>query len=198
MPRPKSQSREALRDHALSHFWAQGYGATSVDDLVTALGTNRHSLYAAFGGKQPLFLACLDAYQDQVVTPAFAQVEAEGATLDAVAAYLEYQIARAEEAGLPGSGCLIANVTAEIGARDAAVLVRTEAHHARLHAGFLGVLAKSDPLGRLSPEEHDGLASLMVVAAQGLWSFSRTTDDPEVLRSSARALLDLVRRRLSS
>jgi len=42
-------------------FWAEGYEATSMQDLVEAMGINRGSLYGTFGGKRALFLAALDA-----------------------------------------------------------------------------------------------------------------------------------------
>jgi len=40
-------------------FLATGYEGTSVDDLVTATGLHRGSLYGAFGSKRGLFVAAL-------------------------------------------------------------------------------------------------------------------------------------------
>jgi TetR/AcrR family transcriptional regulator, transcriptional repressor for nem operon len=42
-------------------FLRAGYEGTSVEDLVTATGLHRGSLYQTFGSKRGLFLACLRA-----------------------------------------------------------------------------------------------------------------------------------------
>jgi len=44
-------------------FWGRGYEATSVSDLVAAMGITPPSLYSAFGDKQRLFLEAVDRYQ---------------------------------------------------------------------------------------------------------------------------------------
>jgi AcrR family transcriptional regulator len=44
-------------------FWSRGYEATSVSDLVAAMGITPPSLYGAFGDKKRLFLEAVDRYQ---------------------------------------------------------------------------------------------------------------------------------------
>lgn len=46
-------------DRAAARFVANGYEATSVDDLVGATGLHRGSIYKAFGSKRGLFVAVL-------------------------------------------------------------------------------------------------------------------------------------------
>ncbi|MDQ6934783.1 MAG: TetR/AcrR family transcriptional regulator [Actinomycetota bacterium] len=43
-------------------FLSHGYEGTSIDELLTATGLHRGSLYQAFGSKRGLFLACLEAH----------------------------------------------------------------------------------------------------------------------------------------
>ena len=43
-------------------FWAKGYEATSLADLMDATGLHKGSLYQAFGDKHTLFLQALDRY----------------------------------------------------------------------------------------------------------------------------------------
>lgn len=43
-------------------FMSHGYEGTSIDELLTATGLHRGSLYQAFGSKRGLFVACLEAH----------------------------------------------------------------------------------------------------------------------------------------
>lgn len=57
---------EKALDQAVDLFWAKGYEGTSLTDLTDAIGVNKPSLYAAFGGKEQLFFKALDRYQERL------------------------------------------------------------------------------------------------------------------------------------
>lgn len=59
MGRTRSFEEPATLRAAAEAFRGAGYEGTSVDDLVTALGLHRGSLYNAYGSKRGLFLAAL-------------------------------------------------------------------------------------------------------------------------------------------
>lgn len=175
-------------------FWRRGYASTSIDDIANATGANRHALYQEFGGKRDLFLACLAAYSDAVVTPAFARVEHRSADISAIEGFLYFQIARAEESGLPGSGCLMANTMTEAAPQDAEIAAVVAAHMERLHVGFRRALRNSRE--RPSPRLASALAGVLVVSVQGLWSYSRMTASARELRRRANALVGLIQHKL--
>jgi TetR/AcrR family transcriptional regulator, transcriptional repressor for nem operon len=54
---------------AADTFVRGGYEATSIDDLVTALGVHRGSLYNAFGSKRQLFLQALRHQVETTLVP---------------------------------------------------------------------------------------------------------------------------------
>ncbi len=60
--RPKLFDREAALDKALELFWAHGYEATSLSDLVNATGAKAPTLYAEFENKEGLFRAVMHRY----------------------------------------------------------------------------------------------------------------------------------------
>ncbi len=60
--RPLSFDRAAALDKAMRVFWERGYETASVADLTAAMGITEPSLYAAFGDKEQLFLAAIEAY----------------------------------------------------------------------------------------------------------------------------------------
>jgi AcrR family transcriptional regulator len=67
--RPRGRPPEYDADQALERaaqcFWKHGYSGTSLDDLASATGMNRPSLYAAFGNKRELYLKTLRRYRDE-------------------------------------------------------------------------------------------------------------------------------------
>ncbi len=60
--RPREFDREQTLKRALELFWSRGYGATSIHDLVGALGVERGSLYGAFGDKRRFYLEAVRLY----------------------------------------------------------------------------------------------------------------------------------------
>jgi len=179
-------------------FWHQGYEATSLNNLVCHTGASRQSIYADFGGKRELFLAALDCYQVEVVTPAFAQVEEQGADLSTVRTYFLHQIKRAEEAGLPGPGCLIANTMTECGPHDVQIGEKVKSHNARLHRGFLNAISNEYRAKkiRVGKKNLAASAATTMVFAQGLWSFSRAINDASPLKRSVDHYLRLMAQRV--
>jgi len=64
MGRPRSFSEGAALDAAMRVFWEKGYEGSSLDDLTAAMGINRSSLYATFGGKEAMFRRVMDRYAE--------------------------------------------------------------------------------------------------------------------------------------
>jgi AcrR family transcriptional regulator len=62
--RPRAFDADKALDHAMQVFWRKGYEGASLSDLTKAMGINRPSLYAAFGGKEALFRKVLDRYAE--------------------------------------------------------------------------------------------------------------------------------------
>ncbi len=194
MPRASALNTEQVISAAMGHFWRHGYHATSMDTLVDATGMSRHAIYTNVGGKHELYRRGFDAYQNLIVTPAFAAVEQAGAGLSAIAAFFETQIGSAEQGGFPGPGCLVANAATEMAAHDDQIAQEVETHHARLKAGFANAIANEN--GSVPDEDRDQLAEFLVVSAQGLWLMSRTVTSAAPLRAHVATLLSLLRMRL--
>ena len=87
-------------------FWRQGYEATSMTDLTSAMGINPPSLYAAFGDKERLFLEAVEHYSERYRKP-FACALEEGKT--AKASIAKMLLAAAIELGKSGRdrGCML-------------------------------------------------------------------------------------------
>jgi TetR/AcrR family transcriptional regulator, transcriptional repressor for nem operon len=62
MPWEKTFDINEAIDRATQVFWAKGYEATSISDLLKAIGINKGSFYNAFGSKKALFTLSLLKY----------------------------------------------------------------------------------------------------------------------------------------
>ena len=62
MARPREFDCHDALNAALRVFWRKGYEGATLDDLTTAMGINRPSLYGAFGNKEQLFRQVLEHY----------------------------------------------------------------------------------------------------------------------------------------
>ncbi len=65
-PEKQFDPEEALKK-AMKLFWAQGYAATGMAELQSAMGIGRKSLYDTFGNKRQLFIKTLQLYSDTFV-----------------------------------------------------------------------------------------------------------------------------------
>ncbi|MEP2716363.1 TetR/AcrR family transcriptional regulator [Pseudophaeobacter sp.] len=197
MPRAKSTSRTALVDSALKTFWKKGFHVVSMGDLVRETGVNRSSLYSDFPSKDALFHACLDRYQEKVVTPAFAPVEREGAGLAEIRLYLENLLTRSAAHPGSGDGCLVLNTLAQVTPAEADTLQRLRAHTTRLQRGIHRALASENQRHQCLPEaEIDALSRFTLISLQGLWAQSRGSTDTPALRQYCETLLLLLANRL--
>lgn len=202
MPRAQSPSRSALVDRALTTFWKTGYHVVSIGDLVRETGVSRAGIYSDFKGKEDLFHACLERYQETVVTPAFAPVEADGAGLKAIRTYLDHLLDQFEAHDTFGTGCLVLNTLAQVPPEDLATRRLLSQHMERLTKGLRTALSNEANFGKtleapkLTRVELEALASFTLISIQGLWSFSRTTKDVAPLRQYSDTLLALLHNRL--
>lgn len=137
MPRPRQFDSDAVLDAAQRVFHAQGFEATSIQDLVDATGLSRSSLYGAFGDKQGLYLAVLDRYAEAGRVAADA-VCASCSPLDAIRAVLE----QAAQGG-DGPGCLMVNASVERASRDSDTAARSAAARRALDARFEGLVRRA-------------------------------------------------------
>ncbi|MPQ96945.1 TetR family transcriptional regulator [Modestobacter sp. I12A-02628] len=105
-------------DAATRLFWERSYSAASITDLVAATGLSRGSLYATFGDKQALFLACLQRYVERVgeASRTAVAVPSDDVRVQVMAGF-DAVLDRMADPTRP-AGCLLAQTAAESSALD--------------------------------------------------------------------------------
>ena len=68
---------ERAIEQATRVFWAKGYSAASMRDLLKAMGIGEGSFYHLFGSKNRLYLECLNHYNETVTRRRLEALDAE-------------------------------------------------------------------------------------------------------------------------
>lgn len=188
MARRKAFQPDEALDSALALFWRKGYEATSVADLVEALGVNRGSLYTTFKDKRSLYLAALERYDEREVGAWVRHLRnAQGPGRERIQSLFDQRIRAVEERG-DRRGCLICNAAVEVAPFDSEVERQVKASHERLAAAFSVALA-ADPGVPTEPERRDRRAHFLTATLMGLHVMAKAGASPETLRGIVRVAM---------
>ena len=170
-------------------FWAKGYAATSLDDLCAATGLGRSSLYAAFGGKQALYLGALDRYEAAALRRIAEALASRATPLEGIAAFVE-RIIDDIVAGPGRRGCFIGNCAAELARQDKTAAARVNQSLARVQNAFKAALIQARSTGQLrKTADVDALSAFFMSGIQGLRLVGKANPDRAVLSSISKVML---------
>ena len=191
MARPREFDETAVIDRAMQQFWANGYEATSVDDLCAATGLNRSSLYRAFGSKRELLDVALSAYEKS----ALSRIERllalhpirEGLRLFLMGLFGE----RSGE--IAQWGCLIGNCAGELAARDSKAQKRLRRSLLGIEDVLCDAIARAQQNGSFSDRaDPRSLAQFLLTQAQGLRLVAKTRPPRAVLENIVATTLSVL------
>ncbi|KQX53032.1 MULTISPECIES: TetR/AcrR family transcriptional regulator [unclassified Streptomyces] len=193
MARTKEFDPEAVLQAALELFWARGYEATTMSDLVEHLGIGRASLYATFGNKHALYLKAMDRYLETRDPRIVEELSTPGPALPAVRALVRRFAAEATADGERLNGCFVTNSAAELGPHDTAVARRVELSWELIETLLHGALTRARAGGEL-PADRDprALARMLLVLMQGVRVVGKVTSDPARVRDATEQALGLL------
>ncbi|MGI9498647.1 MAG: TetR/AcrR family transcriptional regulator [Geminicoccaceae bacterium] len=183
MPWEKSFDTDRTLTKAMEAFWAHGYEATSMQDLVDCMGIGRGSLYATFGDKRSLFLQALRLYDRRHRRDWTARLAELPSGKSAIMAVFDGVIVSALDGGCR-NGCLLMNTALELSPHDKEIgeIVRQCLIH--MEQFFRRQLeraqaAKEIP-AHLSPDET---AKTLLALLVSLRVFTRARPEPDLLRA---------------
>lgn len=113
MARTKSFDERLVLKKALNLFWAKGYHATSIQDLVDHLKINRASIYSTWGDKHNLYLETLKLYRKINSNWLLELVRSAKPAHEILANFLQYAIDETQPDQVP-NGCYLVNATTEL------------------------------------------------------------------------------------
>ncbi len=136
MPRCREFDIDHALDQALNAFWLKGYEATSMTDLMAAMGLSKSSFYECFGSKREALLAALNRYSARELAETRCHFSADTPVAALLAAWVRHSIDPAACRPSQRCGCLIVNIAVELAPHDREIEDAVR-HHLDLLAAFL-------------------------------------------------------------
>ena len=193
MARPKQFNENDVIDKAVVVFWAKGYEATSIQDLVEAMGIQRGSLYTAFGSKQQLFLIALKRYSLTVVKKLLVILNSQPSAIESIQLFFAQIVEHLLTAG-ELRGCLITNSAIERGLRDDETKQHVLKLFQSIENAFFNTLLRASKNGELSTQlDLKELASYLTSHMQGLLVIGKVCSERSKLEGINRMTLSVLK-----
>lgn len=191
MARPVEFDRSKALEAAMKLFWARGYTATSLPDLLAAMSIARSSFYASFKTKRALFMECLELFGDRTLEIVDKDAgEMAASTLPRAffeATLLDVSQRKATQ------GCMMVNTVLELADVDQELNQLATHKLDAVENAFERAFERAQQEGQLdstrSPRE---LASLVMTINLGLRVQSRQKQSAQQLRSTIENSLSML------
>jgi TetR/AcrR family transcriptional regulator, transcriptional repressor for nem operon len=193
--RPREFDKDKALERALELFWARGYGATSIQDLVDTLALERGSLYGAFGDKRHFYLDAVrlywNVYEQRLtealdtapVLPALREILTHPTRLDELVS----------DTGTP-NGCLVGNTTAELVPHDDEATQVVARSYRRFTDIVADALHRAQSTGEITDSASpQAQAQLLLYVVQGLSLVSRAGLDQQAALDAVDAVINGLR-----
>lgn len=188
---PKQFDQDQALSKALQLFWMKGYEATSMQELVEAMGINRASLYQTYGNKYDLYVASMDRYIDTSIELFRQTLENTGPALGSLQTLFQNLILNSLQSGM--YGCFINNTAVELGVHDQALAKKIRDVWDQFEDVFTQIIQRAIDNGELKPDIDVQLtAQLLNTHLQGLIVQSKTSISKKKLFDSIDLIFRLI------
>ena len=173
---------EIALDKAMQLFWAKGYAATGLNELLETMEIGRKSLYDTFGNKRALYIKALDRYSQTVVSEIYRALNnPDRPALENIRAVMREIAAKNTKPMSPG--CLLGVSMAQFRTDDKEMAGVLRKHMGRVERAYYDAFVTAQAEGDLKPTTNvRNLARLFMSAHQGLTLIGRVTKTQEVPR----------------
>lgn len=180
--RPKEFDQHEALEAAMQVFWMRGYDATSLEELLQAMGIAKSSFYQTFGSKPELFQRCLCHYRDMSAKQLQAALTTAPSAWDFLRTTLE-SVAESTGKTLGRAGCLLMNTASEFGQRDPEVSGTVSEAMVRMERIFLKAVERCIAEGSIpSSADPRSLALFLTTNLGGLKGMARSGASPDAMR----------------
>lgn len=166
MARPQEFNSSEVLHSAMEAFWRNGYEATSMKELMTAMGLSKSSLYAAFGSKHDLFLAAFDEYRRERAQEMKVILNQSPARTAIVTMFRKMVMDVGE--GCSSQGCMSINQAVELAPHDVEVRTRVIEDFNLIQESLTQTIKRGQADGSIAKtSDAEKMARLLVIAFPG-------------------------------
>jgi len=187
--RPLEYDPEKVLDAAMEVFWSQGYDGTSMQDLLSATGLSKSSLYQGFGGKDELFARCINRYAETRSAKSLELLNNAGSALR----FIEATLLRAADEACSSEvqrGCLLVNTANEFSKSDPAIAKKVAAGFDRFRGVFLAAVKRGQREGDISGDmDAKVLANYLMTNMGGLFTIVKGGADEKTVKDIVHVIL---------
>ena len=189
MPRVKTFDEDQVLEKAMELFWKQGYNATSMQNLVDALGINRASLYDTFKGKKELFVRAFQRYRARSKSFLKETLLPKADIREGFRAVFLAELEGGEQ-DCDSKGCFVVNSTTELAPQDEEITAIVCENRQVVISTFQSYLDYGKKAGQLSPDKDTlALAHYFFTFFNGLKVISKLTTPREELEKMVETAL---------
>lgn len=171
-------------------FWAGGYEATGITELVEATGVGRQSLYGAFGSKKDMLLVALDSYLSDRVSQMIEPLD-QG-SLDAIVfVFRRFVMAFEKFPDTVRMGCMMVNTSTESIAAEPEIVERAADYRDRFRGAFRRALERALELGEIDGSV-EARADILTLLMSGMFVSIRGGADKAEVAGFSEAVVDQV------
>ncbi len=186
--RPKEFDQQIALKRAMEVFWAHGYEASSVQDLLDAMRISRGSMYDTFGDKHALFSAAIDHYGRTVTCGLEEMLSASGSPLGNIRKVMSRMVEQARNGAC--RGCLATNTAVELAQHDPQVSKAVTAILRRIEKAFQRTLRQAITAGELKrTTDTRALARFLTGTVQGVVVMGKASASRATLKDIVKVAL---------
>jgi len=185
--RPREFDVDEALNAAMQAFWAKGYEATSLADLMSATGLHKGSLYQAFGDKHTLFIQALKRYLDEMLRTASEAIRNAETPLDGLHNFAHAMIDLVDDDGDTPKGCMGVNAIVELAPHDPEIHAIMEDHVGHMRRSIEATICQAQEAGQMGTDRAPELTAPMIMA---FMSGLSTMMKGYISEAEAHALLD--------
>ena len=181
MARPREFDTLEVLGKAMNVFWTKGYKATSLNDLIKAMGLSKSSFYLTFGSKNEIFLNTIEHYKNTITAQITSVARLNSPARKLIESLFNRAVSRITEEG-GQRGCFLNNCAVEVALNDVQAAKMINSGFKLMEETFYLLVQRAQVEGDIDNlKDARALARYLTNCLNGLLVTAKANPDPSYL-----------------